>query len=131
MSTPGPIRVHRIVKPRHEAGAWSGEGASEHGGRWNHPGTPCVYCGGSLSLAALEMLVHLEAADILNAYRTAWIQLDEAQIRDFAAEDLPVGWDQEPATHASRDLGTQWLHGARRSRSACPAPWCAWSGTSC
>ena len=104
------IRVYRIVKPKHEAGAWTGEGAARYGGRWNHPRAPCVYCGGSLALAALELLVHLEAADVLKAYRAAWIELDPSRVRDVAPAELPVGWDDEPTTHVSRDLGTDWLY---------------------
>ncbi|QOV89890.1 RES family NAD+ phosphorylase [Humisphaera borealis] len=103
------IRVYRIVKPRYEASAWTGEGASKNGGRWNHPGTPCVYCGGSLALTSLEMLVHLESADVLQAYRVAWIDVDPAQVRDTPVAILPADWDAEPATNASRDFGTAWL----------------------
>ncbi len=36
-------------------------GARLAGGRWNHPGEAVVYVSGTLSLAALELFVHLDA----------------------------------------------------------------------
>ncbi|HUP01493.1 MAG TPA: RES domain-containing protein [Gemmatimonadota bacterium] len=37
----------------------SGEGARRAGGRWNAPGRPLIYCSRNLSLAILEILVHV------------------------------------------------------------------------
>ncbi len=37
----------------------SGEGASQHGGRWNREGTPLLYCASNVSLASLEVFVNL------------------------------------------------------------------------
>ena len=51
----------RIFKPKHEATAFTGEGARLYGGRWNSKGTSMVYAASSQSLAALELLVHLDA----------------------------------------------------------------------
>lgn len=55
------IAGYRIVAPRWEASAFSGDGAAKYGGRWNSPGRRVVYVAGSRALAALEMLVHLTA----------------------------------------------------------------------
>ncbi|MAZ77991.1 MAG: hypothetical protein CMF39_04875 [Legionellaceae bacterium] len=52
--------IWRIVKAKHAASAFDGEGARLFGGRWNSPGTPVVYCSDSLALAALETFVHLD-----------------------------------------------------------------------
>jgi len=49
----------RIVKAKHAATAFSGEGAAKTGGRWNSRGVPVVYASSTKSLAALETLVHL------------------------------------------------------------------------
>ncbi len=49
----------RIVKEKHAASAFSGEGAAKTGGRWNSRGVPVVYASATKALAALETLVHL------------------------------------------------------------------------
>ena len=54
------VRVWRICKRAHAA--FDGEGARLAGGRWNRRGTRMVYASGSLSLAALEILVHCDPA---------------------------------------------------------------------
>ena len=52
--------VWRICKKRHVRTAFSGIGAEKHGGRWNRKGERMVYASSSLSLATLELFVHLE-----------------------------------------------------------------------
>ncbi len=52
------MRVWRIDKDKHVAQALSGEGARLYGGRWNPTGRAVVYTAATLSLAALERLVH-------------------------------------------------------------------------
>jgi RES domain-containing protein len=42
----------------------TGEGASLYGGRWNEVGTAVIYASGSISLAALEVIVHNGAVPI-------------------------------------------------------------------
>ena len=62
------LHAWRIVKSKLAATAFSGEGARKFGGRWNSPGTPVVYLAGSTSLAILEMLVRLNAPELLKRY---------------------------------------------------------------
>ncbi len=50
--------------PEWEAHDLTGKGAEATGGRWNRKGKPVVYCAGSISLAALETAVHIEADDL-------------------------------------------------------------------
>ncbi len=52
------MRLWQLVEPEQLPGL-SGEGTKQHGGRWNSPGRPAVYCASSLALAALEVLVNL------------------------------------------------------------------------
>lgn len=56
------IHIWRIIKAKYAESAFDGEGARLFGGRWNEPGTPMIYTSESLSLAALELLVHLDRA---------------------------------------------------------------------
>lgn len=62
---PGYLRLWRLVKAEHAATAFDGEGAFRYGGRWNSRGQRVVYASGSLSLALLEVLVHLDPAATL------------------------------------------------------------------
>ena len=60
------IRVWRLTQP-HTA-AFDGTGARRYGGRWNPRGTAVVYTSATLSLAVMELLVHLDDDDLAKAY---------------------------------------------------------------
>lgn len=80
------IRCWRLVKTCRAADAWDGEGAYRFGGPWNSRGARIVYASESLSLALLEVLVHLNqprAAPELVAF--------SANIPAACIENLPVG----------------------------------------
>ena len=44
--------------------AFDGEGARTAGGRWHHHGDAVVYASSSLSLASLELFVHLDPEEM-------------------------------------------------------------------
>lgn len=54
------MNLWRIIDRALVREAFSGQGASEYGGRWNSPGTRVVYCSEHPALAALEKLVHIQ-----------------------------------------------------------------------
>src|SRR5271167_1188756 len=54
------MRLWRICREIHAAGAFSGAGARLYGGRWNSQGVRVIYTSPSLALAAIETFVHLE-----------------------------------------------------------------------
>jgi RES domain-containing protein len=56
------VLVWRITRAAYQA--LDGEGARLHGGRWNPEGVPVVYTSTTLSLAALEYLVHVDPEDV-------------------------------------------------------------------
>ncbi len=58
----------------------SGAGAAEFGGRWNSIGVPAVYCSESLSLCALEILVHLPRS-VLNRYMFIEIEIPDERVK--------------------------------------------------
>ena len=91
------VHAWRIVKRKYAKTAFSGEGARVFGGRWNSPGFPVVYTAGSHSLAALEMLVHLDSCELLNQYVVAEIEIDYSLITEFAHSRLPRNWRVDPA----------------------------------
>ncbi|WP_373049083.1 RES family NAD+ phosphorylase [Vulgatibacter sp.] len=108
------MRCWRICRARWSAQAWDGEGARLLGGRWNHPGDRMVYAAGSLSLAALETLVHVEP-EIAPADLVAIpAELpDDLEIERWSASDLPRDWRSYPAPAQLRDLGADWLRSRR------------------
>ena len=98
-------RLARAVYP-----ALDGEGARLNGGRWNEPGTPIVYTAGSLSLAALEVLVHLNPdrlPDDLVAYGIA-LPTESLQARRVEMTELPDGWDRQAEGPGLRRIGETW-----------------------
>lgn len=108
--------VYRICKTKYAATAFDGEGARLFGGRWNSRGTRIVYTAGSLSLAALEMIVHLGDDEMLFKYSFAAAETPPdliLKVEDFTA--LPANWNDSPAPAAVQQIGDDW---ARSSASA-------------
>lgn len=88
---------------------FDGEGARLYGGRWNSRGTRILYTAGSLSLAALEMLVQLNDEEILLSYSFAAIEFDEnlvLSIEEF--HPLPANWTDSPPLLEIQQMGDQW-----------------------
>jgi RES domain-containing protein len=103
------ITAWRIVKARYSSAAFTGEGARVEGGRWNSVGIPLVYLAESRSLAALEMLVHLEFDDLLKDYRLISATFDRKLLREIAPADLPSNWRQNPPARSTMLLGDRWV----------------------
>jgi RES domain-containing protein len=106
-------RGWRILKTSRAATAFDGEGARLHGGRWNSPGTAVVYTSESLSLAVLELLVHLQATRLLGSYCSIAVDFDDALVDAVEAAALPRGWTRYPAPSALQEIGDQWVAGRR------------------
>ena len=102
------MRVWRICSRRHQR--FDGEGARRYGGRWNHAGTSVVYTSGSLSLAALELFVHVDI-DIAPAGLVAVpVEIpDSLKVESIDPAELPKNWRAYPGPEALKDLGTAWV----------------------
>lgn len=97
-------RLARSVYP-----VMDGEGARRYGGRWNAPGTPVVYTAGSLSLAALELLVHLNPDRLPEDLMAYAIDIPgRLAVQRIDVEDLPDGWDHRAEDAELRRLGQAW-----------------------
>jgi len=70
------MKVYRLHRRVRAAANYSG--AMEAGGRWNPIGTPMLYTAQHLSLACLEILVHLDKSEIPLDYVWSWTELDGA-----------------------------------------------------
>lgn len=108
-------RAWRIVKASRAPDAFDGEGARLYGGRWNSPGTAVVYTAQSRSLAALELLVHLQASQLLMAYSSIPVEFEDALIETVDPERVTPNWRDYPAPSALQRLGDRW---AAERRSA-------------
>jgi RES domain-containing protein len=108
------MRAWRIVRQDHGSAAFDGEGAWRFGGRWNSRGTRTVYTSATLSLAALETLVHLNPP-VAFKYVAIPIDFDEALVETVAAKHLPVDWNEEPPPPSTAEIGDRWV---KESRSA-------------
>jgi RES domain-containing protein len=105
------VHAFRLIKAKHAATAFSGEGARLAGGRWNLPGTPLVYTSESLSLAALETFVHLQPVD--RRIRYVWFQVTiPANVSIDTLASLPKSWRESPPSEASQSAGTRWANQA-------------------
>ena len=105
------ITAFRIYKPKYAASAFTGEGARVYGGRFNSKGTAVVYLAGSVSLAALEMLVHLTSSGILESYSLNAVHFDEALVKDVSPHDLPPDWSANVPPVAAQRIGDAWVAG--------------------
>jgi RES domain-containing protein len=103
------ITAWRIVKARHAAKAFDGEGARVEGGRWNLPGTPVVYTSQSAALAALELLVHLGRGSILAAYVLIPCTFDNVLVSRLDRRRLPKNWRSYPAPPELQLIGDEWV----------------------
>src|ERR1019366_2203540 len=110
----------RIVKEKHAASAFSGEGAAKTGGRWNSRGVPVVYASATKALAALETLVHLNPL-VPFKYVVFRLQFDEALIEKVPLNRLTAGWGVEPPPPSTKAVGDDWVRDKRSAVLALPS----------
>jgi RES domain-containing protein len=71
----------------------SGTGAKLYGSRWNSIGTPLLYLAGSISLAWLEMLVHLQFQDKSTDFALLYVSIQQdAEIQELQIGKLKQNW---------------------------------------
>jgi RES domain-containing protein len=105
------LSAWRITKQKHARSAFHGDVARIYGGRWNSPGTAMVYTAQSQSLAALEMLVHLDSPELLNRYVLFQVSIDPVLVEDLDPTTLPRNWKADPAPARVRAIGDDWVAG--------------------
>ena len=89
-----------------------GEGARLHSGRWNNPGTSCIYTSESRAMALLEYTVNTNLDDIPRALSIITIQVSEEEAAIFfmvPVSSLPGDWRSSPAPGSTKDFGTALL----------------------
>ena len=103
----------RIVKEKHAASAFSGEGARIFEGRWNSAGVRMVYCSEHVSLAALEILVHTQPITMRDKFRVLRAIWDDRIMMTIELNKLPKGWNAQPPGTASKSIGDEWIQSGR------------------
>jgi RES domain-containing protein len=101
--------AYRIFKTKFAKSWFDGEGAFLYGGRWNSRGTRILYTSDSLSLAALEILVNLNSAELLSSYSYAKVEFEEKDV--LPVEEivkLPKNWSSSPPPSAVQRIGDEW-----------------------
>ena len=107
------IHAWRIVKTKHASTAFSGDGSSKYGARWNSPGAAVVYVANSTSLAMLERLVHLQSAkELINRYVLFEVIFDETLLTVADVAALPKTWRESPPSPALQQVGDAWIASA-------------------
>jgi RES domain-containing protein len=115
------VEAWRLVKTRHLAHAFDGEGARLFGGRWNSPGLQVVYLAESLSLAALEVLVHLHDTTPLPAYSAIPVHFDARLMKTLRRSELPTDWRASPPPASLRAIGDAWVRAGKSAVLAVPS----------
>lgn len=102
------MRVWRIANPQYAV--LNGEGARRFGGRWNDPGYPAIYTSIHLSLAAMEVRVHIPQLTQAPRHHVAY----EIDIPDSLSLMSLFAWMQELGISdyegRETEIGTAWLH---------------------
>ena len=103
------MKVWRICKRAHAA--FDGEGARKAGGRWNPRGVAVVYASETLSLAALELLVHADAPLLPDDLVAIEADVPEAvRVDTIDPGKLPRGWRRHPPPEALAHFGGDWAN---------------------
>jgi RES domain-containing protein len=114
------VRVWRTCSRKHRR--FDGEGARRYGGRWNHTGTSVVYTSGSLSLAVLELFVHVDIDTIPGDLVAIQVDIpDNLTIETVKIESLPRDWRRYPGPESLKDIGTAWASKASTAILAVPS----------
>lgn len=118
VSTAEPLSVGsgaawRICRARYLHSAFTGVGAESSGGRWNSRGVRMVYASANLSLAALELFIHVEPRMVPNDLISLRASIPAtASVRRVHEEELPANWHVYPAPTALQELGSAWVNSA-------------------
>ncbi len=106
----------RIAKQNHQFTGLSGEGARIYGGRWNPIGIPVIYTAESLSLAALEIIVHLEREQLLyKRFVKIPVTFEPSQVFPLSRTKLPKDWDSLPPSESTQKMGQKWIEQAKHA----------------
>ena len=110
------MRVWRICRRVHAADPLGGRGGLYAPGRWHPRGIRIVYTSATLSLAALELLVHVDRDLLPSDLVQIEIDLpDDLPLEQVKPGRLPSNWRRYPAPAALQRIGMAFIE---RGKSA-------------
>lgn len=116
------MRVWRICPQQYVSSSLAGTGGLYASGRWHHRGQPIVYTSATPSLAALEVLVHVDPALAPNSVKLLEIDLpSELAVERCDPEKISADWMIYPAPSELQDFGSKWLSSLRSAVLQVPA----------
>jgi RES domain-containing protein len=108
------LKVWRLSRRVYADRAFSGEGTRLFAGRWNPIGVPVVYASLSLSLAVLEVFVHMTARADPDDYVSVAVSLgiEGSKAERINEDQLPNDWRlvDHPTLKA---MGAEWVKSMR------------------
>ena len=115
------MRVYRLIRAPWVSQALTGEGARRYGSRWNSKGVPMVYAASTLSLAALETLVHFAVDTAPVDYVALTIRVPDDAVEHLANKELPADWYATAPPAECQQLGARWVAEAQSLGLAIPS----------
>jgi RES domain-containing protein len=102
----------RITMRKYATHAFDGEGSRLFGSRWTSPGQAVSFAAETLSLATLELLVHLQSSATLVDYVVFRASFPDDLIEDLDRSILPPTWRDSPVPKELQAIGDTWVRGA-------------------
>jgi RES domain-containing protein len=102
----------RLAPARRPEVAFAGEGARRYGGRWNPVGVPVVYAATTLSLAALEILGHVDPEEA-RPYFFYRVDVPDEGVERLAPSALPRRWNAPVPPRSTAKIGAAWAAAGR------------------
>jgi RES domain-containing protein len=106
------MKVWRLFPARFRETAFTGVGGLYAARRWNHLGTPMVYCATSPALAALEFFVNLDPGEAPDELLMVQATVADECVETLDESLLPSDW-RELNSLICRDLGSGWARSRR------------------
>lgn len=104
------MKIYRLSR-RNYAKDLSGTGAKINGGRWNSRGIEALYTSEHISLAKLEVAVHISLDLIPDDYCVIELELpNQTKIKTLKVSDLPNYWDCIPYAKTTQLIGDEFLN---------------------
>jgi RES domain-containing protein len=115
-------RVWRLCRRKYAASAFDGEGARRFGGRWNPPGVRVVYASETISLAALEALVHFDPTEAPDDLVVIPVDIPTGvEVAERTLRILPATWRSTPGSARLQELGADWVRAGKTAVLAVPS----------